>query len=371
VTVGSRALGSDLQQPHFAHPRDAAAAGADLHQVHDRHLDRQPAAFLEALHPAHLEGRDQPRLPVLDQAGLGGGPAHVEAEDVRDREHPAVVLRCDDGGGGARFADPHREFAGGFHRGDPAARKHDVELALESLGFQPSGKLLQVAGGDRLDVGVGGGRARALVFADLGQHFHRGGQEHLGPLLLHQRLDLPFVVGVAVGVDQAHRQRLDPGAAQLGQRSPDLLRIEPLDHPAVAGDALVDLQAQPPRHQRSGVFGEDVVGVVAQLAAEFEHVPEPLRGDQTGEGALAFDDGVDHQRGAVDDLVDVRLPAGDLVEQRADALLHGIGGVCRRRQAFMDIKLPGLIVDQHEVREGAPDVAAETVETFGHKTPKL
>jgi hypothetical protein len=73
-------------------------------------------------------------------------------------------------------------------------------------------------------------------------------------------------------------------------------------HQDAAGlvEALGDFAAQRPRHQRLRVFEEDIVDVIALLAADFQGVAKPLRGDQAGFGALALDDGVGDQRGAVD-----------------------------------------------------------------------
>ena len=76
--IGAGALRPDLDEPHVG-AGDAAAAGADLQQLHGRDVDRQAAALAIA-HLIDLEGRRDRRLAAVDGAELGGGAAHVEGE---------------------------------------------------------------------------------------------------------------------------------------------------------------------------------------------------------------------------------------------------------------------------------------------------
>src|SRR5947207_2586313 len=63
-------------------PGDRAAAGADLDDIDDRKLHRLPRR-LAADHVALLDRR----RAVGDQARLGGGAAHVEADGALEPEH--------------------------------------------------------------------------------------------------------------------------------------------------------------------------------------------------------------------------------------------------------------------------------------------
>ena len=87
--IGAGALRADLEQPERVDMGDAAAAGADLDHVDRRDGDRQPAAFLEAVAAVDLEQPGDQRLAVLDQAGLGGGAAHVEGHQPVEAERLA------------------------------------------------------------------------------------------------------------------------------------------------------------------------------------------------------------------------------------------------------------------------------------------
>ena len=78
----ARALRADPNQPQAAYLRDAAAARADLDQVHRGREDGQAASLLESRRSRHLEAVLRRGFPVFDQAYLGRGSAHVEAQNV-------------------------------------------------------------------------------------------------------------------------------------------------------------------------------------------------------------------------------------------------------------------------------------------------
>ena len=115
--IGAGAVRPDLEQPERVDPGDAAAAGADLDHLDHRHLDRQAAALLEAVHAVDLEVRRDQGLAVLDQAGLGGGAAHVEREQARAVDQPAVV------GGGERAGRRARIRSGARESGRRSRRR--------------------------------------------------------------------------------------------------------------------------------------------------------------------------------------------------------------------------------------------------------
>ena len=69
-------------KPEGSHAGEASSARPDLDEVDDGNPQREPAPLGEAVDARglYLSGHHGPA--VLDQAGLGGGPAHVESEDV-------------------------------------------------------------------------------------------------------------------------------------------------------------------------------------------------------------------------------------------------------------------------------------------------
>ena len=173
--LGAGALRADAQAAGAIHPGDRAAAGRHLGQVDHRHADRMAGA----VHPAIAAGAAADLvlgrrlvLPVADQAGLGGGAAHVERQQVAIARLPRHQRRGHHAGRRSRL---HRHGRHGDRLGrfqDAAVRSHHVEprQALAARGaLQP----LQVRRQDRPDVGAHRRGAGALELADLGQHLRR------------------------------------------------------------------------------------------------------------------------------------------------------------------------------------------------------
>jgi len=338
------ALRADLQRAQAACARDAAAAGADFHQVHHRHLDGEAAAFLEALHAPDFETLHHRRDAALDEAGFRGRAAHVEAEHLGAVEQAAVVLRGDHRRGRARFDDAHRELCRSLGRGDAPRGEHDEQPAAEAQPGQALAHAPQVGLGERLHVGVGHRGAGALVLPDLRQHLVGDRERGLRQLLGQQPLQRQLVRRVLERIEQAHGDRLDAEAGHLAHRLARLRLVQRREHAAVGAQAFVHLEAPFARHQRLGHLGEGVVGGVADLAPEFQHVAKAARGDEAGARALALDDRVDHQGGAVDHLLQPLDAARDPAGEGAQALLDGIRRVARRGEALVGAGAPARIV---------------------------
>ncbi len=66
--VCTRTFRTDLEQAEFADPRNAAASGSNLHQVHNRHLNGKTAAFFKALDTADFKGGHKTCMTFLDKA---------------------------------------------------------------------------------------------------------------------------------------------------------------------------------------------------------------------------------------------------------------------------------------------------------------
>ena len=96
------------------------------------------------------------------------------------------------------------------------------------------------------------------------------------------------------------------GDERLGQgRNGALVQLH--QHLAVGGEALADFEAQRARHQRHRAVDHQVVMVEALLVALLDDVAEAFGGDEGGPRALALDQRIGGERGAVDE--DARCPA--------------------------------------------------------------
>ena len=245
----------------------------------------------------------------------------------------------------------------------PAVAAQDGQLAGDAALAELVRQRLDVALHLRLDVAVGDGGEGPLVLAQLGQHVrrqrHRDAGQHLGGDLG----DPLLVRGVGEGVDQRDGQRLDAAAGQLLELGPDVGVVERADHRPVAGDPLVDLDGVLQVGQRLGLGPDDPAGQPAGHvgAGDLQDLPEALRGDQADGGALALEDRVGRDRGAVQHLGDLGqldprrgadLP--DPVEDADRLVGGGRGGLGPPRAA-------AALLDQQDVGERAPDVDSEPV----------
>ena len=111
--------------------------------------------------------------------------------------------------------------------------------------------------------------------------------------------------GIAVGVEEADRDRLDALRRQPLRDRAHLVRIERRQHVAVAIHALGDFQAVAAGDQRIGKLQEQIVDVVALLRAHLENITEAARGDQSKPGAVSLDQRVGDQRRAMHDVADL------------------------------------------------------------------
>jgi hypothetical protein len=151
----------------------------------------------------------------------------------------------------------------------------------------------------------------------------------------------------------------------------DALRQQPLRHDArlrlVDGfldlaarpDALAHLVPQAPRHQRRRLVVLQVVHHRDAQATHLEHIAEPFGGDERGLRALVLEDGVGSNGSGMHHRIDLaRRDAegvADLAHRAEDraAVVVGSGRDLERAHRAG--------AAQHDVGEGAADVAAEDV----------
>ena len=299
--IGAGGMRADAQQPDLVDRRDRAAAGADLDHVDRRRLDRQARALLEAMLAPGLQHRRHLGAPGLDEAGFRRRAAHVEGDEVLVPRARAEQRRGERAAGGAGFQQAHGKGARGLDRDQPAGRMHEAQMAGEAPRAQLALEPAEIGRHQRLHIGVAAGRDAARIFAELRHHVRGDRDRHVRQHLRDDRGRAALMRGIAIGVEEADRDRLRARLAQRARRAAHRLLVERRDDGAVAVDALRHFEPAASRHQRVGEGEEQVVDVVALLGAGFEHVAEPGRGDQPELRALALDQRIGDERGAVHD----------------------------------------------------------------------
>jgi len=185
-------------------------------------------------------------------------------------------------------------------------------------------------------------------------------------LLFDHLLEHQFMGRVLKGIEEADRNGLNPLFQQAKDRCSCVLGIELFEHCPVASDPLVHLHPENSWDKRLRELRKDVIRGITDLPAELQHIPETSGGDQPCFCTLSLDDGIDHQGSAMDHLVQLPNKTGDLFLQLPDPLLHRIRGVPGGGQTFVDADFTGTVIQQHEIREGSPDIASQPVELLRH-----
>ena len=224
--IGARRMRADAQKPDLVDRRDRAAAGADLDHVDHRRLDRQARALLEAVHARRFHlGRDG-GMSVLDQAGLGRGAAHVERNHIPLAGKLAEEGRGEAAARRARFEETDREGARGLGRNEAAGRMHQPQRAAEAALPQLALEAAHIEVHQRLHEGIGAGGDEALILAELGHHLARQRHGDLGIERADRLARRPLMRRVAVGVQEADGDRLDPIGLEPARGPAHRLEIE-------------------------------------------------------------------------------------------------------------------------------------------------
>ena len=364
--VCARRMRPDTEQADFVDRGNRAAARADLDHVDDGRLDRQAGALLEAMHAPGFQHRRDFGPAVLDQAGLGGRPAHVEGDDVLLAGALAEERRCQGAARRARLEQADGEGARDCGRDEATRGMHQPQGALESLSLEFALETGQVAIHQRLHVGVRAGRHAALILPQLGDHLRGDRHRDFRQFLANDAGGDLLVCGIAIGVEEADGDRLDTLPTELAGRVTDLLLRESRNDLPVAVDALGNFETVASLNERLGKCKEQIVDVVALLGAHLQKVAEALRRDETELCSLALDDGVCDQRRSVDDLADVgqgqpRIP-GDGVEtvESTDGRVFGC------RQSLVEADVAALGVRKDEVGERAANIESDAIAVLVH-----
>ncbi len=171
----------------------------------------------------------------------------------------------------------------------------------------------------------------------------------------HQHL----VLGVGVGVDEAHPDRLDaPGAKPAGDLTGGDL-VERPQHLAAKGHPLGNLAHQVERHDAVGLHPEIGVAVAARhrLPRDLQHMAEALGCDEAQPREALLEERVGGHRRAVRHGGDGG--AAHQAQDLADAVEHADGGIARSRGRLGRENLAGGLVDRDDVGEGAARVDAD------------
>ncbi len=279
---------------------------------------------------------------AVDQRHVGGGAAHIEAQQARDPVPPAHVAGAHQATGRPRQQQvdraPRRPVGADGHAGT----LHDVHRRWRHALLQA----FQVALDARTQPGVEPGRHAALVFADFRQHFRGTTDEQI----VGQRVaNHPLEAVVQPGEQQVdgHRLRLQRGdtlrqfAARVG--------VQRFHHGTVGADPAARLQAQFGRHRRSTGRGLQIVERLAGLATDGKHIPETVIGDIDGAHPLAFQRRIGGHRGTMNQAKPAPLQP-QLADALQDCALRGIG----RGQHLVEAQPPP--VEAHEIGKGSTRV---------------
>ena len=172
-----------------------------------------------------------------------------------------------------------------------------------------------------------------------------------------------FVGWVGIAVNEADADALDPEPCEVAGHRLDRRLVQGHQHPTVHVDPLGHRQPALARHQRGRLLEHDVVLVVAALVADVEHVAEALGGHERGERALALDDRVGRERGAVDE-----QPHCAGVRARAHEHVVHPGEHRLVRGARCGEDLGGgesIAMLEHDVGEGAADIHSNSEFALG------
>ena len=352
--IGARAFRPDVNAAGGVAPGDRAAAGADLDDVDHRQLHRLAAGRM-ADHIAFLDGRN----PLGDEARLGGGAAHVEADRALDAEQRREAPGPDHAGDRPRLHHRDRLLLRQSDRHHAAVGAHDADLAREPLGPQKVLEPPQIGLHPRSHEGVERGGRGALVFAVFAHDLVRQGDEERGRRLAQDLADAPLMRRIGIGMQEADRDGFDLQRFERGDEAAQLALVERDQDVALRVHALGELEGEIARDQRFRPVEEKVESLNSVAAADRICIPEAARGDERGARAFLLQHGVDRDGRAVQHLRQRRQFATGEREAvgRAAGRIGRHGRGLRRDDAAVDA------ADQ--VREGAADIDADDVQSNG------
>ena len=274
-----------------------------------------------------------------------------------DLQEARQLPRADDAAGGAGHRHMDRRRRGGLE-GHLAAVGFDQCRAVgDAGGGQPLAHAGQPRGHFRLQIGIGDGGGRPLIFLPLGHHVAGEGNRHVRQFLAQDLGYAPFMAGIEKGEETGDGHRLAFALfLQPPRQRANAFLVERRDGVAIAVDPLVHLEAVAVLHQGIGLDPGDVVMAAPVAALDERHVAEAAGGDIGDGRAFSLQDHVGGDGGA-----DAQM--GDLlgIVDALQAVQDAVGGVFRRGQVFPGGHgAAGLIIGD-EIGEGAADIDADDI----------
>ncbi len=310
-----------------------------------------------------LGGAHAARLAILDQRHVGRGAADVERQDVLE----AGILGDPHRAGDAAGRPGHQQCDGMLfrfvRRHQAAIRPQQRQAAVHFDLLELRAQVADIAADDRAHRGIGDGGQRALIFLHLGQHDMAERERDIGQDLRRQLGDAQLVRGVEIGIDQRDGERLDAHPFERLERSANVGIVGRTELLSLRADAALDLdRVLQPRH-RFWLGPDDPAGEAAgdEAARDLHNLAIALGRDETDARALAFEHGIGGNRGAVQEIVDVRRRQTSLGAQRLDAIENAFRAVVRGRGCLVSPEIPGVVAEQQQIGERAADVDAHAV----------
>ena len=286
------AAGAHIQGAVRLDPGDGAAAGPNRVNIELRHLKGKGVNPVVVRHPWG---------ELADKRDVGARPAHVERDDILEAGELGYPQRAGYPADRTREKGPRAAVGGvgerhraavGAHdrhrRGDPASPKGRLQgIEIDRHGRGEVG--VQYAGGRTFELSPLGGERGRLRHRDA---WHAAAQRR-GQLLLIGRVEIT--------VDQGDRDRLHVLLSQSFDHRPEVEAIDRLQDSPVSGNALGDFQAAISRHDGGGALpiGFEQAADEAPPLADLEDVAKALRRHQGGGRAVALEQRIGGNRGAV------------------------------------------------------------------------
>ncbi len=154
-------------------------------------------------------------------------------------------------------------------------------------------------------------------------------------------------------VEQADGDGLDSGLREPNRQGSGFVLVERLDHGAVGGHSLGDLEAVAPRDERRRLRPEVVVEVRHPHPPQLEHVAEALGRHEREVRSTPLEHGVRRDGRPVHHGTD-RMAGRELADRRDDRAVVG-----RRRREHLGVGDAAVLANADHVGERAADVGTD------------
>src|SRR4029077_15698993 len=248
--IRAGAFRADTQRPGTVKARERTTAGAD--RVDIQHGNGHGKAGGLRL----LRGGET----AIEEGHIGGGAAHVKADDAGKAGAFGDILRAQHSARGPRKNRSHRLTRGSAGGKNSAGRLHYTNERSRSradgaghLGSQTR-DFREIAAHHRDQIGVNDGRGGALEFAELREDFVRDGNGQARGA--QAACDGAFVLRTQESKEQAYGDRIRPAATNLTHKPLETGTGGAHKHAPFRADAFVQAEAPLARYERLGKLYE-------------------------------------------------------------------------------------------------------------------